>query len=231
MARIIVDIIPGGSGMENNFPQIHWLGHSSLRIETSFGAILVDPWKLDEGVKADFVLITHSHFDHLSIDDIKKALPTGKPVVAPPDCLADLQHEYDCHPISPGMTVEFADFKITATPAYNPKKDFHPRNNNWVGYVINADNTRIYVAGDTDLIPEMESISADIVILPVGGTYTMDINDAAKAVKLIKPKIAIPIHYGDIVGKADDGQKFARLIPEIRVKILDPESSHLNQHS
>jgi L-ascorbate metabolism protein UlaG (beta-lactamase superfamily) len=217
--------------MEKKFPKIHWLGHSSLRIETSFGTMLVDPWKLDEGVKADFVLITHSHFDHLSVDDIKRALPTGKSVVAPPDCLTDLQQEYDCHPISPGMNVEFENFNVTATPAYNPKKDFHPRNNNWVGYIIDADDTRIYVAGDTDLIPEMEKINADIVILPVGGTYTMDINEAAKAVKLIKPKIAIPIHYGDIVGKAEDGQKFARLLPEIRVEILTPESSHLNQHN
>lgn len=226
----LVDVIAGGLIMTNNFPQIHWLGHSSIRIESSCGTILVDPWKLNEGVKADFVLVTHAHFDHLSIDDIKKALPIGKPVVAPPDCLTELQHEYDCRPISPGMTVEFANFKVTATPAYNPQKDFHPRNNNWVGYIVDVDNTKIYVAGDTDLIPEMENISADIAVLPVGGIYTMDINEAAAAVKMIKPKVAIPIHYGDIVGKADDGQKFAQLIPEFKVEILNPQSSHLSQH-
>lgn len=216
--------------MEEQFPKINWLGHSSISVETSYGVILVDPWKLDKGIKADFVLITHSHFDHLSIDDVKKALPTGRPVVAPPDCLVDLQQSYDCRPISPGKSIRVEKIGITATPAYNPHKDFHPRNNNWVGYIIEADNTRIYVTGDTDLIPEMEKIAADIVILPVGGTYTMNFEEAAKAVQLIKPRLAIPIHYGDIVGQADDGKKFAAALPGIKVEILTPQSTHLNQH-
>jgi len=113
--------------------------------------------------------------------------------------------------------------KIAGVPAYNINKRFHPKSNNWVGYVIKFADSSIYIAGDTDFIPEMKNIKADIVMLPVGGTYTMTAEEAAKAVEAIKPKIAIPIHFGDIVGSKSDAEKFSSLVKSAQVKILTPE--------
>lgn len=213
--------------MSQNLPEIQWLGHASLLIKSEAGNILVDPWKVVADYNAVAVLITHSHFDHLSINDIRKTLSPGGTIIAPPDCLEELKNDFNCIAVKPGQTVDQSDFSITATPAYNPKKEFHQKQKNWVGYLIKVDNTTVYVAGDTDLIPEMAEIKADIAILPVGGTYTMNYAEAAEAVKQINPKIAIPIHFGDIVGEANDGQKFARQLPNHCVKILEPLSKNL----
>lgn len=207
-------------------PNIKWLGHASILIETSKGNILVDPWKLSEIHQAELVLITHSHFDHLSIDDINKCLAEGKVVIAPPDCLKSLESKYDCLEIKPDEKIELDWVKVVATRAYNRSKDFHPLKNNWVGYIITVDGQSIYIAGDTDLINEMKEIKADIAILPVGGTYTMNYIEAAQAAQMIKPKLAIPIHFGDIVGEKNYGQKFAQLLKDIPVKILEPESKY-----
>ncbi|MEW6712188.1 MAG: MBL fold metallo-hydrolase [Candidatus Riflebacteria bacterium] len=208
--------------MNTNLPEIIWLGHASLQIKTSIGNFFIDPWKITGKSKASAVLVTHGHFDHLSPDDIKKLLEPGKPLIAPPDCLKDLQ-QYDCHAIKPDQTLIFADWSVTGIAAYNPDKEFHPKNNNWVGYLLEIDGTRIYVAGDSDLTPEMQKVKADIVILPVGGTYTMNYQDAAQAVRKIKPRLAIPIHFGDIVGEPEDGRKFAAELKDFQVKILQPK--------
>ncbi|GAB4275810.1 MAG: MBL fold metallo-hydrolase [Candidatus Rifleibacteriota bacterium] len=202
---------------------IRWLGHASILVETPNGNIIVDPWKLTNDYKAELVLVTHSHFDHLSVDDIRKVLPKGKSLIAPPDCLDALKEDYSCQAIKPGEEKDLGWVKIRAVKAYNPQKNFHPENNGWVGYIIKTDMQTIYVAGDTDLIPEMKQIRADIALLPVGGTYTMNYLEAASAARLIKPGIAIPIHYGDIVGEENEGEKFAKELSEIKTLILKPE--------
>jgi L-ascorbate metabolism protein UlaG (beta-lactamase superfamily) len=210
--------------MKNLTNCVKWLGHASVLIETSVGNIFIDPWKIKGNYEAELVLVTHAHFDHLSPEDVNKILPPGKTVIAPPDCLDKLQDKYKCLPVSPGKELKIGNIKITGTYSYNKNKEFHPKNNNWVGYKIEVDDKTFYIAGDTDFIAEMSEIKTDVAILPVGGTYTMNYKEAAQAAKAINPTIAIPVHYGDIVGESDEGQKFANeLADSIEVEILKPE--------
>jgi L-ascorbate metabolism protein UlaG (beta-lactamase superfamily) len=185
--------------------KIYWLGHSTVRIDTE-PVIYIDPWKVTKPKKAGLVLVSHCHFDHLSPQDVKKVSGPDTVILAPADCLSDLPA--GARAIKPGDRVELGAIIVEAVPSYNTNKTFHPRASGWVGFVISAEGRRIYYPGDTDVIPEMERIKADIVVIPVGGTYTMTAAEAAEAVNLMKPVVAIPIHYGDIVGSLEDAKKF-----------------------
>ncbi|MCM8765162.1 MAG: MBL fold metallo-hydrolase [Candidatus Omnitrophica bacterium] len=210
----------GEKKMEQN---IKWLGHSSILIEKDGKNIYVDPWKLkSDRVKAELILITHPHYDHFSVEDINKIITEKTVIVAPADCIGKISKGIRKN-IEPGTEIDLIWVTIAGVAAYNINKQYHPKSNHWVGYVIKFADTSIYVAGDTDFIPEMKHIKADIVILPVGGTYTMDAQEAATAVNTIKPRIAIPIHFGDIVGSRSDAEKFASLVKAAQVKILTPE--------
>lgn len=200
--------------------KIKWLGHASFRIDGAESTIYIDPWKLKNPVPADIVCVTHSHFDHLSQEDINLIKRPSTVIVGPSDCRAGFGDAFRA--IEPGMAIDVGKVRIEAVPAYNTDKDFHPKRNNWVGYVIEVDGFRIYHTGDTDLIPEMSSIKADIALVPVGGTYTMTVSQAAEAVKKINPKVAVPMHCGDIVGTLDDRKKFQDAL-QGKVVILDPQ--------
>jgi len=155
---------------------------------------------------AGLILVSHCHFDHLSPEDVKKVSGPDTVILAPADCLGDLPA--GARAIKPGDRVELGAIIVEAVPSYNTNKAFHPRTNGWVGFVITVEGRRIYYPGDTDVIPEMEGIKADIVVIPVGGTYTMTAAEAADAVNLMKPVVAVPIHWGDIVGTRADAEKF-----------------------
>ena len=200
---------------------IKWLGHSSVMVKNE-KQVIIDPWKLSSSYEADLVLITHSHFDHLSVEDIKKSIKKGGKILAPKDCLKELEG-YDFIAVKPNQKIELEGVTIETVPAYNPEKEFHPKANNWVGYIIRFPDESVYIAGDTDLIPEMKDVKTDVAILPIGGTYTMDKDSANEALKLIKPKAVIPIHYGDIVGNSTDGEEFSKLVKDVKVVILKPE--------
>ena len=187
---------------------IFWLGHSTIRIDGE-KVICIDPWKLKDPKKADIILVSHSHHDHLSLEDLRKIQKNDTVIITTKDCAAGLSG--DVRIIKPGDTVKVGEMEVEAVPSYNIDKAFHPKENNWLGFVVTVMGKRIYYCGDTDLIPEMESIRADIMLVPVGGTYTMNAEEAARAVNMIKPEAAIPIHYGDIVGTAEDAERFRDL--------------------
>jgi L-ascorbate metabolism protein UlaG (beta-lactamase superfamily) len=199
--------------------KIKWLGHASFRIDGSRATVYIDPWKLKSSVPADIVCITHSHYDHLSEEDVEKIRKPSTVIVGPADCKAGFGDAFKV--IAPGGSLEIGEVKIEAVPAYNTDKQFHPKKNNWVGYVVTVDGFRVYHSGDTDMIPEMANICADVALLPVGGTYTMTVKQAAEAIQKINPKVAVPMHCGDIVGSLDDRETFRKL-SKAPVTVLDP---------
>ncbi|MBW2594939.1 MAG: MBL fold metallo-hydrolase [Deltaproteobacteria bacterium] len=187
---------------------IFWLGHSTIRIDGE-KVIYIDPWKLMDPKGADLILVSHSHYDHLSPEDIRKIQKNDTVIITTQDCATGLSG--DVRIVKPGDAVWIGEIEVEAMRSYNIDKAFHPKENNWLGFVVTVMGKRIYYCGDTDLIPEMENMRADIVIAPVGGTYTMNAEEAARAVNMIRPGEAIPIHYGDIVGSVRDAEKFRDL--------------------
>ena len=194
-----------------NVDHIHWLGHASFRIEDGATQIYIDPWKLGAGAPpADVVLVTHSHFDHYSAEDIAKIEQPKTVFLAPADVAEKLRGK-KVVTAAPGGTYEVGGLKVTAVPAYNTGKEFHPRQNGWVGYVLTLSNgQRIYHTGDTDETPEMEQVQTDVALMPCGGTYTMTGTEVAAAANKFKPKVLIPMHWGDIVGAQADAQAVAK---------------------
>ncbi len=209
-----------GSGEEPDMlANVHWLGHASLKI-TGEKVIHVDPYKIKGGERADLILITHDHHDHLSPEDIAKIHGEQTIIVLPATSKHHLSGRIET--VKAGGEVTLAGVKIRAVPAYNIGKKFHPHGQGNVGYVFTVGDITYYHAGDTDVIPEMEAITADVAFLPVGGTYTMTADEAAQAVALIKPKVAVPIHWGTIVGSRQDAEAFQQKAA-CEVRILSPE--------
>lgn len=190
---------------------IRVLAHSSIRIDNE-KVIYCDPFRVEENFNdADIVLITHSHYDHLSPEDIARVVKDDTEIVAPVSAEADARKTVPpngkltlLRPYESGEN----GVKITAVPAYNVGKHFHPKENGWLGYIIEKDGVSVYIAGDTDINEDNKKIKCDIALVPVGGTYTMTAEEAAALVNTIKPKAAIPTHYGSIVGGKEDGEKF-----------------------
>ena len=188
--------------------KIKWLGHASIRIEAQ-KIIYIDPWKIKGGPKADLILISHSHHDHLSPADISKIRKEDTIIVAAGDVAAQLSG--DVRALKPGDKITIHGVTVEAVPAYNIGKPYHPKDNHWIGFILTVEGKTIYYGGDTDFIPEMKAIKADIWILPVGGTYTMTAKEAAEEVNMIGPEVAIPIHCGDLVGTLADAATFKKL--------------------
>lgn len=199
---------------------IHWLGHDSFRLDGEV-TVYIDPWKLAPGSPpAGLILITHEHYDHFSPADIDQVRQKDSELVAPASVAAKLHGKV--HTVKPGDRLTVRGVAIEVLPAYNKEKKFHPRKAGYVGYVVTLGGQRIYHAGDTDAIPEMQGLKPDIALLPVSGTYVMDADEAVQAVRLLQPGLAVPMHYGDIVGSAADAEKFKRLSP-VPVQILASE--------
>jgi len=196
-----------------------WLGHASFKLKAGNRIIYIDPWKVKKD-EADLILITHSHFDHLSPDDVRRIQKKETVIVATKDTASKLKG--DIETVKPGDEIEVEDVRIEAVPAYNMGKNYHPRTNGWVGFVITLGGSKIYHAGDTDAIPEMKMINADTALLPIGGTYTMTAEEAAKIANEFKPKSVVPMHWGTIVGSEDDAKRFKQLFNG-ETNILKPE--------
>ena len=194
--------------------------HSSIKISKG-KTIYVDPFKIEKDTNdADIVLVTHDHYDHFSPEDIEKIINNETIIVAPKIAKA-LSKMRNTVLVEPNNVYEVKGIKIETIPAYNVNKQFHPKDNQWVGYIIEIENIRYYIAGDTDVTSENKQVNCDVAFIPVGGTYTMNYTEAAELVNAIKPKIVVPTHYGDIVGEKDDGEKFKMLLDEdIECEIL-----------
>jgi len=185
---------------------LFWTGHAGFYLKTKEGIIYIDPYMVS-GVKekADLILITHAHFDHCSKKDIDKVIKSTTKIIAAPQCLS--KKDYGNLEIAePGFKSSFKNATVEAVPAYNIKSDrlsFHPRSNRWVGYVISFDGAKIYHAGDTDFINEMKALKdLDLALLPMGGTYTMDVNEAIGAANSIDSKHVAPMHYKNLLGRS-----------------------------
>jgi len=190
---------------------IHWLGHASFRLDDGAATIYIDPWKLPAGApKADLILITHSHFDHCSAEDIAKIEKPATVFVAPADVASTLAGK-QVVTAAPGGSYQAGPVKVAAVAAYNTNKDFHPKSAGWVGYVVTlSTGQRVYHTGDTDATPEMEAVQTDVALMPCGGTYTMTAAEAAAAANAFTPAILIPMHWGDIVGSRGDADEVAK---------------------
>jgi L-ascorbate metabolism protein UlaG (beta-lactamase superfamily) len=199
--------------------KIHWLGHDSFRLEGEV-TVYIDPWKLPpNSPKADIILITHDHYDHCSPEDVAKIQKADTVIVTIPAAARKLKGEVKT--VKPGDKITVKGIEIEAVPAYNTDKPFHPKGAGHVGFIITLGGKRIYHAGDTDFIPEMKGLKVDIALLPVSGTYVMTAEEAAKAADAIKPEVAIPMHYGEIVGSERDAERFKELT-SVQVTILKP---------
>ena len=202
---------------------ITWFGHASFRISSGETVLYIDPWKLGSAENdATVVLVSHSHFDHYSADDIAKISGAQSRLIGSGDVIEE-QKGGDV--LLPGESISVGDVNVIGVAAYNPNKKFHPKGNNWLGFVIEVGGVRIYYAGDTDVTDEMKGLSdIDLALLPVGGTYTMDAEEAAAVVGQFKPKRAVPYHWGDIVGNRSDADRFL-MEAECEVSILKPGDS------
>jgi len=203
------------------------IAHDTFRIQGS-KVIYTDPFKVTEADEADIVLISHEHFDHLSLEDLQKVTSPRTTIVASVSCKSGLKKvkAKETKFLEPGGKLSVGKVEIEAFPAYNvnkfraPGQVFHPKEDKKLGFVFQLDGTRVYFAGDTDLIPEMKSIQCDIALLPVSGTYVMTAEEAAQAAEVIKPKIAVPMHYAAIVGSESDAQSFKSLVKNCQVEII-----------
>ncbi len=215
--------------------EIKWLGHSGFMIK-NHKVLYIDPFNIKaDSEKADIILLTHSHYDHCSFADIKNITKEGTKIVLTADSqskITRLEVPVDIQIIEPNRELNIGDIKILAVPAYNTDKSFHSKGEEWVGYIIKMKDILIYHAGDTDLIPEMQKLTGYnqpdkkfIALLPVGGRLTMNAEEAAEAAKLIKPALAIPMHYGGIIGTSQDAEEFVKLCKEqgIDAMILEKE--------
>lgn len=200
---------------------IHWLGHDTFKV-VGEKTVFTDPFKIKKKDKADIILITHEHYDHCSPEDVAKLQGPDTVIVATADCAGKLKGNVKT--VKPGDKLNIGGVEIEAVPSYNTNKKFHPKGNGWVGYIFTVKDARVYIAGDTDYIPEMKSFKCDIALLPVSGTYVMTADEAVKAALDIKPRVAIPMHYASIVGTEDDAKKFAKALEgKVKVVVLEEE--------
>jgi L-ascorbate metabolism protein UlaG (beta-lactamase superfamily) len=200
-----------------------WFRQSAYLWKGDGLTIYIDPWGVTTDDVADLVLITHAHSDHFQPDEITKVSGPSTKVVAPASFASEVPG--DVTAVAPGDSLELAGVRIQAVPAYNTHEErleMHPKSNRWVGYVLELAGHTYYHAGDTDHVPELESVRTDVAFVPIGGTYTMDAHEAAGLVRAMSPGLAVPMHYGFVVGEPSDADRFAEEAAPVEVRTLEP---------
>lgn len=204
--------------LEEVLKKLTWLGHDGFKYAGP-PVIYFDPYEIPGGEAADLILITHDHFDHCSPSDVAKIQRPDTVIVTTPEAAAKLSGTVVV--LRPGEQTNAFGLTIETVPAYNINKQFHPRKAQHLGFIVTLEGVRLYHAGDTDFIPEMQNLQVDIALLPVSGTYVMTAREAAQAAQAIKLQVAIPMHYGAIVGSEADAQTFRSLLEgRVRLEIL-----------
>ena len=199
--------------------------HSSIRI-CKGKTMYFDPFRIaGKAADADIIFVTHDHYDHFSPEDIAKVMKEDTIFVAPASTAALIRNTFAVPDerivtIAPGDKTEVLGIPVEVIASYNPGKKFHPKANGWVGYVVTADDLRYYICGDMDITPEGSAVKCDVLLVPCGGTDTMDPEEAAEFTGMLKPKYVIPMHYGDPVGEKSCG---AALEKEVRKLGIDTE--------
>ena len=208
---------------------LDWLGHSGFRIRAGRAFVYIDPYRVPEGSPpADLILITHGHYDHFSPQDVERLSTKSTWLVGPPAVAERVSGQV--HSIAPGEALDdelVRGVYVTAVAAYNTSKRnsdgdvFHPRTAGGIGFDLNVRGERLYHAGDTDVIPEMDAVAGvDVALLPVSGTYVMTAGEAAEAARRIQPRVAVPMHWGEHLGTRDDALAFERQAP-VEVAIME----------
>ena len=197
---------------------------NSIRIDANGTIIYVDPYQIDEEIHdADYIFITHDHYDHFSLESINKILQRETAFVVPIAMDKKVRKNTAVginYPVEPGKAYEVNGLSFETVAMYNKLKPFHPKKSGWCGYIIDVSGTRIYIAGDIDDIDEAKVVKCDIAMIPIGGFYTMNYKEGARLINNMKPKVAIPTHYGTAVGSPTDGESFAKLVDkDIQVEI------------
>lgn len=191
---------------------------NSIRIDANGTIIYVDPYLIDEEIHdADFIFITHDHYDHFSLESINKIMQRETAFIVPIAMDKRVRKNTAVginHPVEPGKSYEVNGLSFETVAMYNKLKPFHPKKSGWCGYVIDVSGTRIYIAGDIDDIDEAKAVKCDIAMIPIGGFYTMNYKEGAKLINAMKPQVAIPTHYGTAVGNPSDGESFASLVDD-----------------
>ncbi len=209
---------------------------SSIRIVTAAGKVIyVDPLEIPEAKNdADYIFVTHDHYDHCSMKDIRNLSAENTAFIIPVPLEKKFRNDYKkvfgealddkiidaktskdkLLTVKPGKSYETSDFSFETVASYNIAKPFHPKRAGWVGYILVVDGTRIYIAGDTDATKEAKRVSCDVAMIPIGGTFTMNYKQAADLINEMKPQCVIPTHYGSIVGNVSDGDDFKKLVNE-----------------
>lgn len=186
--------------------------------------IYFDPYKIEESIHdADIIFITHNHYDHMDSESIEKIKNDNTIIVAPKSMkgLIEKLSFKDYIFLEPNEEINIDNFNIKAIPAYNITKTFHPKENGWVGYIITYNNISYYIAGDTDKTIDNENVKCDVALISIGGHFTMDVNEANELIRIINPKIVIPIHYGSIIGNPSDGKKLRELLSDTNIEVIE----------
>ncbi|MBE5820049.1 MAG: MBL fold metallo-hydrolase [Clostridiales bacterium] len=197
--------------------------HSSIKIQKE-KTIYIDPFRINEVPHdADFIFITHSHYDHFSPKDILKVAKIDTIFITVAEIKSSILvmgvPEEQIIIVEPSNEYQIETLKFNTLPAYNINEKFHPKENGWVGYLIELDNFKYYIAGDTDNVEELQSLNCDVAFLPIGGTFTMNYEEAAKLANKINAKAIVPTHYGELVGTNEDLENFIELT-EKNVNVL-----------
>ncbi len=201
-----------------------WFKQAAYRWQSDDLVVYIDPWGVTGDIPADVVFITHAHFDHFQPEEIERLRKPSTRIVAPADVAKELSG--DVTAVAPGESLDVAGLKVRTVPAYNvaeERLEMHPKANRWVGYVLGLGGATYYHAGDTDHAPELDEIRTDVAFLPIGGTFTMDAHEAGGLARSIAPQVAVPMHYGFVVGSPADAEAFRKEAEPVRVEVLSPE--------